>query len=778
MSNDNFPTDDFNTDDFNTDGSSPDGSSPDDSPHVDGENSVPELTIQPAASAPEVDFRGEISTGADAPTARGNRRRVILLMIAGGLIIGAGIGVPSYLIFTKKASDAESLASKAESAKIGAEQVAATSRKQAEEAELARAQAAALAKAKESEADTAIAARNTADGDRQAAITARDTAFMQRDVAQEDQGKAEKARDIAVAKSEADQARAEKAEADRLGALEVVRDLQDAVATANLDDAQGRTRAIVALEEILALPEFQGDSPERASRLNDLAFVSLRHAASITDVAQRQEYTDKAIATANSLVALAERLNHADLQLDAHFQIGTANELAARYEEASAAYLLGLKFATEQADAEKRQARFQAGIIRSALAKSEAETPSTSDARRPWANVRFVSLFVASAAPLSLEELQTLLDFALQGQKLNPDSPALRYAVGQTYVRIANHHSATEPPDQVAALTAHRSAVDQFAEGIDIIARLGVTREEDPQHNLRAKLYAGYVKSDSAIRANDEREEALAEYRALYEAERKRNLQLAPVEERWKAMASAVASKIGFGVATPDLTDVDATQKWENDLTDFIGSQQAAAEMSHSEFEKVDGELTLFLRADIIWHQTVSQIAKLYDLDVNLPPQESRWTAGNEESTTRHLGDLYTRISQIAAEKPEGGVTTRNSPTAEQLLAREFFGQGRLYFHDGQFQEAIDAFTGSIEYDPRDARFYYFRGLSKKCLDDADSAEADADMKRGRELENLRSPDSRVVGEALERIQGQPRVWLESFRTLRRASVENNSEGS
>jgi hypothetical protein len=101
--------------------------------------------------------------------------------------------------------------------------------------------------------------------------------------------------------------------------------------------------------------------------------------------------------------------------------------------------------------------------------------------------------------------------------------------------------------------------------------------------------------------------------------------------------------------------------------------------------------------------------------------------------------------------------------------ALDAYASGLEALNRGDAEYAVGKFSEAIALNPRDARFYYFRGIALylsrgRGLGLAGTPDAANDIRTGEALERDSSPDSRTVGLALVRIQGVVRQWVESIR--------------
>jgi len=116
---------------------------------------------------------------------------------------------------------------------------------------------------------------------------------------------------------------------------------------------------------------------------------------------------------------------------------------------------------------------------------------------------------------------------------------------------------------------------------------------------------------------------------------------------------------------------------------------------------------------------------------------------------------------------------------AEPAPLTTAYGNGVHAYFGGDFQSSYDALSGVIEAGGTDPRAHYFRGLAALKLGRIDEAEADFQQGASLEAEGRGSVGSRVIGRALERVQGCDRLKLEQYRGRARvAALERDREAS
>jgi hypothetical protein len=96
------------------------------------------------------------------------------------------------------------------------------------------------------------------------------------------------------------------------------------------------------------------------------------------------------------------------------------------------------------------------------------------------------------------------------------------------------------------------------------------------------------------------------------------------------------------------------------------------------------------------------------------------------------------------------------------------FWAGHALYWRGEHEEALVRFEAAVKLSGRDARFWYFKGLTESALgEERRSAES---LGRAVELHLEGSPRADLIGIALERVQGAERARLRLMLDSRRVS--------
>ena len=110
--------------------------------------------------------------------------------------------------------------------------------------------------------------------------------------------------------------------------------------------------------------------------------------------------------------------------------------------------------------------------------------------------------------------------------------------------------------------------------------------------------------------------------------------------------------------------------------------------------------------------------------------------------------------------------TTDSDLRANPILAEKHFGQGLHLYREGRIVEAESQFKQAIDYFDKDARYWYWIGLSQ--IEQPSRVKREAvvySWEQASRLESNSRPSTDQVNQSLERIQGQRRVLLDSYRS-------------
>lgn len=120
------------------------------------------------------------------------------------------------------------------------------------------------------------------------------------------------------------------------------------------------------------------------------------------------------------------------------------------------------------------------------------------------------------------------------------------------------------------------------------------------------------------------------------------------------------------------------------------------------------------------------------------------------------------QFSKLLEEHPAFSMPADTFQRANPLLAERHYGAGLHSYHQNRFAEAANEFRQAISYFDKDARYYYFLGLCE--FEQGKRNPAFQAWEQANRLENNSRPSSREVNLALERIQGERRAFLNSYR--------------
>lgn len=123
---------------------------------------------------------------------------------------------------------------------------------------------------------------------------------------------------------------------------------------------------------------------------------------------------------------------------------------------------------------------------------------------------------------------------------------------------------------------------------------------------------------------------------------------------------------------------------------------------------------------------------------------------------------LQAGFTQQLAEARQGGVQI--TPAEVQALDRAArdYNAGVSAYQSKSFTQALASLESAVKRNPADARYWYYLGLTQWEL--GKTTDAPVAFKKGYDLEIRGKPNAALVGDALERIQGNARRELTRYR--------------
>jgi hypothetical protein len=111
-------------------------------------------------------------------------------------------------------------------------------------------------------------------------------------------------------------------------------------------------------------------------------------------------------------------------------------------------------------------------------------------------------------------------------------------------------------------------------------------------------------------------------------------------------------------------------------------------------------------------------------------------------------------------------IETIDDAASDPLAASRHFAAGLEKYRDGLYDEAVKLFSAATEAAPTDAKYAYFHALALYSA--GKKTEAEAAVANAAELEDA-APVANW-GRAMERVQGEARIWVEAARQKLRAT--------
>lgn len=123
---------------------------------------------------------------------------------------------------------------------------------------------------------------------------------------------------------------------------------------------------------------------------------------------------------------------------------------------------------------------------------------------------------------------------------------------------------------------------------------------------------------------------------------------------------------------------------------------------------------------------------------------------------------LQAGFTQQLAEARQGGVQITPAEVQAQDRAARDYNAGVSAYQSKSFTQALASLESAVKLNPADARYWYYLGLTQWEL--GKTTDAPVAFKKGYDLEIRGKPNAALVGDALERIQGNARRELTRYR--------------
>jgi len=384
---------------------------------------------------------------------------------------------------------------------------------------------------------------------------------------------------------------------------------------------------------------------------------------------------------------------------------------------------------TAMADLEKATAEMKVALADAEKAKADAKVALT-DAEKAKAETKIYRTLVdktAAEAGAAQKEALAKAKLATEAQAKATEALKAQIAAETGFRAVIKELKANE------LLEEKSSEAEALALIPEVLKRL-TQRAVESDAKRSAKELAGMRKTNEMMQATVKGLEA-AKAKSDGDAKRAKDDTEAQV---------AAAKK-----------DADAAKK-EADAMAAAAAKKAAAEIALAQKEADAAKKEADAKAlAAIEKATADAKKKVADAEADLASlmmKHKLEVSALQESFTGQL-----------AEARKGGITqiTPSEVLTQDRAVRDYNAGVRAY-QSKSFAKALASLESAVKLDPVDARYWYYLGLAQLELGKKDDAHAS--FKKGHDLESRSKPNTALVGEALERIQGAARRELQQYR--------------
>jgi tetratricopeptide (TPR) repeat protein len=154
----------------------------------------------------------------------------------------------------------------------------------------------------------------------------------------------------------------------------------------------------------------------------------------------------------------------------------------------------------------------------------------------------------------------------------------------------------------------------------------------------------------------------------------------------------------------------------------------------------------------LLYQGKLDEARPLLEKAVEDAPREGGWQVAAQKA----LRQLNDPVSAATVPAPE------NTAPVSPGLADEHFANGLRHYWARRYAPAEKEFLAAIHTEGRDARYYYFLGLTRWAQNRR--PEARLDFERAAQLEMHELPGREAINAALERVQGMARQEVDQYR--------------
>lgn len=310
--------------------------------------------------------------------------------------------------------------------------------------------------------------------------------------------------------------------------------------------------------------------------------------------------------------------------------------------------------------------------------------------------------------------------------------------------RLAKAKFVNPKADSTALLKGIDDAIKAASTDATVALRDELTKAREAEGKLKTELTATMAKEVATAKAA---EAAKAEAAKLAADAKLATMKLAEETQRAMKLSKDASDAIAKGEAAAKAA----------------ADSRAIADKATTELAKLKAD-TEQIRKDAEAAIKANEMATATAAAAKQDADRSRVEAQKLKAEKDRLANELDTLKDIASAVRNGStnVSVAGAKPDVTKIAERAFGEGLRAYFAGQYSDAQSSFRRAIQFQPEDARYHYLLGAALWVA--GNRTDAEAELKKGQDLEAIGRPGPKSVSAVLEKIQGPARQAINSFR--------------